>query len=63
MDHFHNGATGKLLGGLYRNGSITEEQFLTILTDDVLIALEGIEIKARNQQVMSPTNNSTTRRI
>jgi hypothetical protein len=26
--HFYSGATGELLGGLYQNGSVTEELFL-----------------------------------
>lgn len=55
--HFYHGATAELLGGLYQNGSVTEELFLTMLTDTLLIAPEAIEVKSRSQQVISATSN------
>lgn len=44
--HFYNGDTGELLGGLYQNGSVTEDLFLTMLTDVLLIAPKRIEVIA-----------------
>jgi len=55
--HICDGATGTTLGGLCQNGSVTEANFLWILTHILLVGGASFSVRHRDSaRVILPTN-------
>ena len=56
--HFHDAATGAILGGFYQKGSLTDETLIWLLSSVILVTDNNVTVKHRESgRTVTPSSN------